>query len=32
MSEFSLTVEAAVRRYHAYMEQWEAAVGTTLRM
>ena len=30
MAEFSLMVEAAVCGYHAYMEQWEAAVGTTL--
>ena len=30
MAKFSLTVEAAVRGYHAYMEQWEAAVDTTL--
>ena len=30
MAEFSLTVEAAVRGYHAYMEQWEAAVDTPL--
>ena len=30
MGEFSLTVEAAVRGYHAYMEQWDAAVYTTL--
>ena len=29
MAEFSLTVEAAVHGYHAYMEQWEAAVDTT---
>ena len=28
MVKFSLTVEAAVRRYHADMEQWEAAVDT----
>ena len=30
MAEFSLTVGAAVCGYHAYMEQWEAAVDTTL--
>ena len=30
MVEFSLTVGAAVCGYHAYMEQWEAAVDTTL--
>ena len=30
MAEFSLTIEAAVRGYHAYMEQWEAAADTTL--
>ena len=30
MAKFSLTVGAAVCGYHAYMEQWEAAVDTTL--
>ena len=30
MAEFSLTVEAAVRGYHAYIVLWEAAVDTSL--
>ena len=30
MAEVSLMVEAAVRGYHAYMEQLKAAVDTTL--
>ena len=30
MVEFSLVVEAPVRGYHAYMDQWEAAINTSL--
>ena len=30
MAEFSLMVEASVRGYHAYMDQWEAAINTSL--
>ena len=30
MAKFSLTVKAADRGYHAYMEQWEAAVDIPL--
>ena len=30
MAEFFLTVEAAIRGYHVYVDQWEAAVNTTV--
>ena len=30
MAEFSLVVEAPIRSYHAYMDQWEAAINTSL--
>ena len=30
MVEFSLVVEAPVRGYHAYLDQWEAAINTSL--
>ena len=30
MAEFSLVVEAPVCGYHAYMDQWEAAINTSL--
>ena len=30
MAEFSFVVEAPVCGYHAYMDQWEAAINTSL--
>ena len=30
MAEFSLTVVAPVRRYHPYLDQWEAGIDAAL--
>ena len=30
MAEFSLVVKAPVCEYHAYVDQWEAAINTSL--